>query len=107
MSNPFAKSRPQGNPYAIYRKGDFVWYVCKTYSKDPLKPYGRFFVWASSPMTFGSFEGGDAYAAEVLDSAYLVACEPEWLAEYGRYSVIPFGQTILPTPKEYLWKEIA
>jgi len=57
MSNPFAKTRPQHQPYAIYRMGSFEWRVCKTYSKDPLKPYGRFFVWARSPMTFGSFEG--------------------------------------------------
>ena len=107
MSNPFAKSRPQHQPYAIYRIGDFIWRVCKTYSQDPLKPYGRFFVWASSPMTYGLFEGGDAYAAEILNGAHLVACEPEWFAVYGRYSVVPFGQTILPTPQEYIKEHAA
>jgi hypothetical protein len=29
--NPFGKSRPATQPYAIYRAGDMVWHVCKTY----------------------------------------------------------------------------
>jgi hypothetical protein len=29
--NAFAKSRPATQPYAIYRAGDMVWHVCKTY----------------------------------------------------------------------------
>ena len=41
MANPFAKSRPTMRPYAIYRAGDLVWHVVKTYKtpasekKDP------------------------------------------------------------------------
>lgn len=100
MSNVFAKTRPQDMPYAIYRHGNFMWHVCKTYSKDPNKPYARFFVWASSPMTCGSFEGGDAYASDILDIGWLVACEPEWTKVYGPYSRRKTAK--LPTPTEYL-----
>jgi hypothetical protein len=38
--NPFAKSRPATQPYAIYRAGDMVWHVCKTY-KQVQKRDGR------------------------------------------------------------------
>jgi hypothetical protein len=31
--NPFGKSRPATQPYAIYRAGDMVWHVCKTYKQ--------------------------------------------------------------------------
>jgi hypothetical protein len=39
---------------------------------------------------------------EILENAHLVACEPEWYAVYGRYSAVPYGQHILPTPEEYI-----
>lgn len=99
MSNPFAKSRPQHQPYAIYRAGDFIFHVCKTYSKDPKKAFARFFVWASSPFTYGSMEGGDTYADEVLNTARLVAAEPEWLEVYGRHSIRSMK---IVTPEEYI-----
>jgi hypothetical protein len=38
MANPFAKSRPVGQPYAIYRAGDMTWHVCKTYKAPPMRP---------------------------------------------------------------------
>jgi len=102
MSNPFAKSRPQHQPYAIYRVGDLIMHVCKTY-KSPANVvgdhYARWFVWASSPFTHGSMEGGDTYAAEVLDTARLVAAEPEWLEVYGSLSVRSMN---MPTPEEYI-----
>jgi hypothetical protein len=101
MSNPFAKSRPQHQPYAIYRAGDFIFHVCKTYSKDPKKPYARFFVWASSPFTYGSMEGGDTYAAEVLSSAVLVAAEPDWLEVYGPHST-RVSALLMRTPEQYI-----
>jgi len=99
MSNPFAKSRPQHKPYAIYRANSFIFHVCKTYSKDPKKAYARFFVWASSPFTHGSMEGGDTYADEVLSTARLVACEPEWLEVYGPHSI---RASKIVTPEEYI-----
>jgi hypothetical protein len=99
MSNSFAKTRPQDQPYAIYSAGNFTFYVCKTYSKDPKKPYARFLVWASSPFTYGSMECGDTYAEEILSSARLVACEDEWMDVYGPYSL---HSSEIVTPEEYL-----
>lgn len=99
MPNPFSKTRPQHQPYAIYRAGDFIFHVCKTYTHKIEKPYARFFVWASSPFTHGSMEGGDTYADEVLSSTRLVAAEPEWLEEYGPHSI---RSVIMPTPEEYI-----
>ena len=86
MSNPFAKTRPQHQPYAIYRAGDFIWHICKAYSKNPRKPYARFFVWASSPYTYGRMEGGDTYVEDILNTGRLVAAEPEFLEVFGPYS---------------------
>lgn len=97
MANPFAKSRPVGQPYAIYRAGDMTWHVCKTYKQAKNEDsYSRWFVWAKSPMTYGSFEGGDTYGAEVQRYGALVAAEPAWLEAYG------YKQTYLPTPADYL-----
>lgn len=97
MANPFAKSRKANEPYAIYRAGDMVWHVCKTYKQAKNEDaYARWFVWAKSPMTYGSFEGGDTYAADVQRYGALVAAEPAWLEAYG------YKQGYLPTPAEYL-----
>ena len=99
MANPFAKSRPADKPYAIYRAGDMVWHVCKTYKmpkNEAGNMYARWFVWAKSDATFGSFEGGDTYAADVERYGTLVAAEPGWLEAYG------IRKEYLPTPAEYL-----
>ena len=97
MANPFAKSRPANSPYAIYRAGDLVWHVLKTYKQAKNEDtYARWMVAAKSDATFGSFEGGDTYAAEVKRYGQLVAAEPAWLEAYG----IP--QAGRPTPEEYL-----
>lgn len=97
MPNPFGKSRKTENPYAIYRAGDMVWHVLKTYKQvksEAKDPYARWFVAAKSGATFGSFEMGDTYAAEVRRYGQLVAAEPEWQEAYGTRPV--------PTPAEYL-----
>ena len=98
MSNPFAKSRLQHQPYAIYRAGDFIFHVCKTYKKPANEVgdiYARWFVWAASPFTYGSMEPGDTYRSEIVNSARLVAAEPEWLEHHAK------GVT-MPTPEEYI-----
>jgi len=93
--NPFGKSRPADQPYAIYRAGDMVWHVCKTYKLGQNEDtYARWFVWAKSPMTYGSFEGGDTYAVEVKRYGQLVAADPEWQAAYDTRPV--------PTVTDYL-----
>jgi hypothetical protein len=108
MANPFAKSRPVDQPYAIYRAGDMTWHVCKTYktpANEAKDQYARWFVWAKSPMTYGDFEGGDTYAAEVRRYGRLVAAEPAWLEAQGvtttQAAHMTFGHGI-PTPAEYL-----
>lgn len=98
--NPFGKSRPADKPYAIYRAGDMIWHVCKTYktpANEAKDAYARWFVWAKSDSTFGSFEGGDTYAQEVRRYGRLVAADPAWLEAYD----IRPG---VPTPEEYLWQ---
>lgn len=96
--NPFGKSRPLSNPYAIYAAGDWTWHVCKTYKSpesEAKDTFARWFVWAKSPMTYGEFEGGDTYARDVLRYASPVAAEPEWLEARGIHAK-------MPTPAEYL-----
>ena len=97
MPNPFAKSRPANSPYAIYRNHHWTWHVCKTYkqpSSEAKDPYSRWFVWATSPMTYGDFEGGDTSRQEVMRYGTLVAATPQWQEAYGT--------RLVPTPEEYL-----
>jgi len=104
MPNPFAKSRPAQSPYAIYRAGDMIWHVAKTYkqpSSETKDPYARWFVWAKSDATFGSFEGGDTYRQEVIRYGHLVAAEPAWLESMQEHGYISWGHKV-PTPAEYL-----
>ena len=94
--NAFGKTRPVTAPYAIYRAGEMVWHVCKTYQTTANEGvYSRWFVWAKSPMTYGAFEGGDTYADEVRRYGTLVAADPEWMAAYA------FPGWTLPPPAEY------
>jgi len=84
--NLFGKSRPVSAPYAIYKAGGWTWHICKTYKaaeNEASDVYARWFVWAKSPHTYGSFEGGDTYAKDIIKNATLVACTPEWLAAQG------------------------
>jgi len=63
------KTRPQADPYEIWVDGDWTWLVLKKYQNDDRKPYARWLCAVKSPFTFGSYEVGDVYAAEVMDSA--------------------------------------
>ena len=101
MPNPFAKSRKTDDPHAIYICGDFTWHVLKTYKmpkSEDKDPYARWFVAAKSDATFGGFELGDTYKAEVTRYGRLVAATPEWLEAYRPGG----GYSGLPTPNEYL-----
>jgi hypothetical protein len=92
--NPFGKSRPVTQPYAIYESAGgqgWTWHICKTYKapgSEAKDQYARWFVWAKSPHTFGSFEGGDTYRRDVVQLGRLVACTPEWLEAHGHNSNI-------------------
>ena len=87
MANPFAKTRTQDEPYAIYEGGaGFRWLVLKTYkiAKNEAKdPYARWLVAATSDMMHeGSYEMGDTYAKEIRQYGRLVSCTPEWKEAY-------------------------
>lgn len=102
MPNPFGKTRPVDQPYAIYTNPQgWTWHVCKTYktpASEAKDSYARWFVWASSPMTHGEFEGGDTYRIEILRGGRLVAAEPEWIKQQGYAGLT----RKYPTPAEYL-----
>ena len=69
-----------------------TWHVIKTYkmTKSELKdPYARWMVAAKSGATFGSFELGDAYAADIKRYGQLVAADPAWLEAYGTGADVP------------------
>lgn len=88
MANPFAKTRPQDNPYAIYRNHQgWEWRVLKTYKmpkSEAKDPYARWLVAATSPMMFdGEYEMGDTYAQEIKQFGQLVDADPEWRDAYN------------------------
>ena len=99
MPNPFAKTRPVTQPYAILKGRDgWEWRVLKTYrtpDNEGKNEYSRWMVAARSPHTYGEFEMGDTYTCEVLRYGRLVAAEPEWQAAYAIAHE-------LPSPAEYL-----
>jgi alpha-tubulin suppressor-like RCC1 family protein len=79
--NPMGKMRPVNRPYEIWeaegRDGKWEWRVLKAWQTDPYKPNARWFCAVKSPMTFGSFDMGDVYAADVIKYAHRVYRDPE------------------------------
>lgn len=91
MKNPFGKTVKESAPYAVYYipSIDFEYRVLKTYqtpANEQKNQYARWFLATKSPMTYGSYELGDGYCYEILQSAVLVKCTPEWEAAYGHLS---------------------
>jgi hypothetical protein len=86
MPNPFSKSTSIDKPYATFKGyGDFEWRILKTYkvpTSEAKDPYARWFVAARSPATFGEWELGDTYKAEVLKYGRLESCTEEWNRAY-------------------------
>jgi hypothetical protein len=83
--NPFGKTAPVDQPYAIYRAGPMTWHILKTYkqpSSEAKDPYARWLVAAKSPMTYDSFEYGDTYRSEILRYGQLVTCTDDWKEAY-------------------------
>lgn len=98
MANPLGKSRSKDAPYAIWEGNGFRWLILKTYQtpqNEAKNMYCRWFVAASSPFTFGGYDMGDTYVAEVVKYGRLVAASPEFKQAYG----IEFD---LADPVEYL-----
>lgn len=100
--NPLGKSRKVDAPFAVYRAGAFTWHVLKTYQSPEAErknAYARWLVAAKSPATWGSWEYGDTYAAEVRRHGRLVAADPAFAEAYGVAG--------LPTPAEHYASEAA
>ena len=92
MKNLFGKSRTVDNPYATYKIGNALgsgvweWRVLKTYQrkdKEDSNQYARWFTVCRSPMTYGSWEYGDMYIAELMSmNPELTQATDEWKETY-------------------------
>lgn len=77
MANPMGKARPVSNPYLVYTNDSgWTWKVLKAWSADPTKPYARWFCAVSSPYTFGGYDMGDTYVADVVKYGRLTYRDP-------------------------------
>ena len=67
MKNPCGKTVGVNEPYEVYRNEatNFEWRVLKKWQVDDNKEYARWFVAAKSPATFGSYDMGDEYVANI------------------------------------------
>jgi hypothetical protein len=86
MPNPFRKTAPLDQPYATYVNSQgWEWRILKTYKQpasEAKDPYARWFVAARSPLTYGDWEYGDTYKAEVTRYGRLLSSTPEWKEVY-------------------------
>ena len=71
--NPSSKMRKTENPYEIWAREGWEWRVLKKWQLDDNKPYARWFCAAKSPYTYGRFELGDVYVAEIKANAKRIA----------------------------------
>jgi len=87
MPNPFKKTQPVEEPYAVYtndRRG-WEWRILST-RKMPANEGSPFAIWyvaAKSPYTHGSWEYGDTYKSEILQNGILSKSTSEWSKYYG------------------------
>jgi hypothetical protein len=73
MKNPCAKTRKIDDPYEIWKGkvnicGDELnmeWRVLKKWQVDDDKPYARWFCAVQSEATFGGWDYGDTYVADI------------------------------------------
>jgi hypothetical protein len=86
------KTRPQDKPWLVVSDGDWEWRVLKAYSLDPDKQYARWFCAVKSPFTYGSFEMGDTYIADI--DGVITFCDPDVPRE-----AIPVGLATRGIPK--------
>ena len=92
MKNNFGKSVKVDNAYATYRVDNpsndmyFEWKILKTYQKkdnEDNNEYARWFTACKSPMTYDSWEYGDAYIKDILNTnPELISATDEWKETY-------------------------
>jgi len=90
--NKFGKSVDVANAYATYRIDNpitnmyFEWKILKTYQKkenEDKNQYARWFTACKSPMTYDSWEYGDAYISEIMSvKPKLLSATDDWKATY-------------------------
>ena len=86
MKNPFGKTVKVEAPYAVYkshRLPGWEWRVLQTHqikANEVKNPYASWFCAVKSPFTYSSWEYGDTYIVDILDTAiaYLASSTPEW-----------------------------
>ena len=91
--NPFSKSVKEEKAYATYRVDNpangmyFEWKIIKTYKKkenEDKNQYARWYTACKSPMTHDSWEYGDAYIKEIMDTKPMrTSATKEWEETYG------------------------
>lgn len=59
------KTRKIDNPYEVRSWNGWTWKVLKSYHNDTATPYARAFCAVSSPYTFGGYDLGDVYWADI------------------------------------------
>lgn len=93
--NPCAKKVTPETAYEVWASRDFSWlfYVLKKYQSpeaEEKNQYARWYCATSSPMTYGSLEYGDAYAADIKREAFLIFNPLQPIAEQMKaYQVDP------------------
>ena len=90
--NQFGKSVKVEEAHATYRVDNpsngmyFEWKILKTYKtkkNEDKDQYARWFTACKSPMTYDSWEYGDAYINEIMSvNPRLISATDEWKKEY-------------------------
>ena len=70
MKNAFGKTAKIDNPHMIFKSpdGSWEWRVLKTYQtpeKEKGNHFARWYCAVKSPMTYGEFDLGDVYVADI------------------------------------------
>lgn len=84
--NECAKTRRIDNPYEVWESfdGSWHWFVLKKWQIDDDKPAARWFCGVKTPHTYGSYELGDVYVAEIKQHARRIDTEPGFnIKKYG------------------------
>ena len=66
--NAWAKTRPEGRPYAVVEYDGWTWKILKAYKcrkNEQGDKFARWFCAVTSPMTQGGSDLGDVYCAEL------------------------------------------
>jgi hypothetical protein len=87
MPNPFKKTQPVDEPYAVYTNDQRGWewriLATRKMPENEGSPFAIWYVAAKSPHTYGSWEYGDTYKSDILQNGILTQSTSEWSKHYG------------------------